>query len=148
MEIEIVMFWISSIYIVPIWGLMWFAPRHEITKKIVGDLRISVLPLLIPYAILAIPTIPDIFATLGTEMPTPDLIIEFFQDDKVIILGWLHFLAFDVLAGRLIWQRMLACDRPMYVSTPILVLGMMVAPLGFLIGLIATWEYSETNIDV
>ena len=85
MEIEIVMFWISSIYIVPIWGLMWFAPRHEITKKIVGDLRISVLPLLIPYAILAIPTIPDIFATLGTEMPTPDLIIEFFQDDKVII---------------------------------------------------------------
>ena len=148
MEIEIVMFWISSIYIVPIWGLMWFAPRHEITEKIVGDLRISVLPLLIPYAILAIPTIPDIFATLGTEMPTPDLIIEFFQDDKVIILGWLHFLAFDVLAGRFIWQRMLACDRPMYVSTPILVLGMMVAPLGFLIGLIATWEYSETNIDV
>jgi len=147
MEIEIVMFWISSIYIVPIWGLMWFAPRHEITKKIVGNLRISVLPLLIPYAILAIPTIPDIFATLGTEMPTPDLIIEFFQDDKVIILGWLHFLAFDVLAGRFIWQRMLACDRPMYVSTPILVLGMMVAPLGFLIGLIATWEYSETNID-
>ena len=148
MEIEVVMFWISSIYIVPIWGLMWFAPRHEITKKIVGDLRISVLPLLIPYAILAIPTIPDIFATLGTEMPTPDLIIEFFQDDKVIILGWLHFLAFDVLAGRFIWQRMLACNRPMYVSTPILVLGMMVAPLGFLIGLIATWEYSETNIDV
>ena len=147
MEIEVVMFWISSIYIVPIWGLMWFIPRHEITKKIVGDLRISVLPLLIPYAILAIPTIPDIFATLGTEMPTPDLIIEFFQDDKVIILGWLHFLAFDVLAGRFIWQRMLACDRPMYVSTPILVLGMMVAPLGFLIGLIATWEYSETNID-
>ena len=80
-------------------------------------------------------------------MPTPDLIIEFFQDDKVIILGWLHFLAFDVLAGRFIWQRMLACDRPMYVSTPILVLGMMVAPLGFLIGLIATWEYSETFID-
>ena len=148
MEIEVVMFWISSIYIVPIWGLMWFIPRHEITKKIVGDLRISVLPLLIPYAILAIPTIPDIFATLGTEMPTPDLIIEFFQDDKVIILGWLHFLAFDVLAGRFIWQRMLACDRPMYVSTPILVLGMMVAPLGFLIGLIATWEYSETNTDV
>ena len=126
---------------------MWFAPRHETTKKIVGDLRISVLPLLIPYAILAIPTIPDIFATLCTEMPTPDLIIEFFQDDKVIILGWLHFLAFDVLAGRFIWQRMLAYDRPMYVSTPILVLGMMVAPLGFLIGLIATWEYSETNID-
>jgi len=146
MEIEIVMFWISSIYIVPIWGLMWFAPRHEITKKIVGDLRISVLPLLIPYAILAIPTIPDIFATLGTEMPTPDLIIEFFQDDKVIILGWLHFLAFDVLAGRYIWNRMVSLDKPIFVSTPTLILGMMVAPLGFLIGMLLTWEYDNTAI--
>jgi hypothetical protein len=80
-------------------------------------------------------------------MPTPEIIVEFFSDDKVIIVGWLHFLAFDVLAGRYIWQRMLACDRPMYVSTPILILGMMVAPLGFLIGLLATWEYKENAIE-
>ena len=73
MEIENVMFWISSIYIIPIWGLMWFAPRHEITKKIVGDLRIAVLPLCIPYAILAIPSLPDIFITLGAEIPTPEI---------------------------------------------------------------------------
>lgn len=145
-EIEIVMFWISSIYIIPIWSLMWFAPRHNITKKVVGDLRISVLPLLIPYAILAIPSLPEIFITLGAEMPTPEIIVEFFSDDKVIIVGWLHFLAFDVLAGRYIWLRMLACDRPIYVSTPILILGMMVAPLGFLIGLFATWEYQETKV--
>ena len=143
MEIEILMFWISSICIGPIWGLMWFAPRHKITKKVVGDIRIAVLPLCIPYAILAIPEIPNIMLTLGSQMPSPDLVIEFFSDDKVVILGWLHFLAFDVLAGRYIWLRMLACDRPMYVSTPILVLGMMVAPLGFLIGILTTLEYSE-----
>ena len=85
MEIEHVMFWISSIYIIPIWGVMWFAPRHDITKKMVGDLRIAVLPLCIPYAILAIPSLPDIFITLGAEMPTPEIIVEFFSDDKVII---------------------------------------------------------------
>jgi hypothetical protein len=127
---------------------MWFAPRHNITKKIVGDLRIAVLPLLIPYAILAIPSLQDIFITLGAEMPTPEIIVEFFSDDKVIIVGWLHFLAFDVLAGRYIWLRMLACNRPMYVSTPTLVLGMMVAPLGFLIGMLATWEYQESAVPV
>ena len=38
---------------------------------------------------------------------------------------------------------MVACDKPMYVSTPVLVLGMMVAPLGFLIGILATQDYSE-----
>ena len=46
MEIEIMMFWISSIYIGPIWALMWFAPKHNITKKFVGDIRFTVLPLL------------------------------------------------------------------------------------------------------
>ena len=143
MEIEIMMFWLSSIYIGPICALMWFAPKHDFTKKFVGYIRLTGLPLCIPYAIVAIPEIPNILLTLGSEMPTPDLIIEFFSDDKVVILGWLHFLAFDILAGRYIWLRMVACDRPIYVSTPVLILGMMVAPLGFLIGILATQEYSE-----
>lgn len=146
MQIEEIMFWISSIYIVPIWGLMWFAPKHELTKKIVGDIRICVLPLVIPYTILVIPSLPDIFITLGSEMPTPDLVIDFFSDDKVIIIGWLHFLAFDVLAGRYIWNRMVSLDKPIFVSTPTLILGMMVAPLGFLIGMLLTWEYDNTAI--
>jgi hypothetical protein len=72
-------------------------------------------------------------------MPTPDLVIEFFQDDEVILIGWLHFLAFDILAGRYIWKRMVDLNRPIYLSTPILILSMMVAPLGFLLGLITTW---------
>ncbi|MEC7096830.1 MAG: abscisic acid-deficient protein Aba4 family protein, partial [Candidatus Thermoplasmatota archaeon] len=79
MEIEIMMFWISSIYIGPIWALMWFAPKHNITKKFVGDIRFTVLPLCIPYAIVAIPEIPSILITLGSEMPTPELIIDFFS---------------------------------------------------------------------
>ena len=87
MEIEIMMFWLSSIYIGPIWALMWFAPKHDFTKKFVGNIRLTVLPLCIPYAIVAIPEIPNILLTLGSEMPTPDLIIEFFSDDKVVILG-------------------------------------------------------------
>ena len=44
MEIEIMMFWLSSIYIGPIWALMWFAPKHDFTKKFVGNIRLTVLP--------------------------------------------------------------------------------------------------------
>ena len=146
MEIEILMFWASSLYIGPIWLLMWFAPKHEFTKKFVGDIRFTVLPLCIPYTILVVPELPNILITLGSDMPTPDVVIEFFSDDKVKLLGWLHFLAFDILAGRYIWLRMVACNRPIYVSTPILVLSMMVAPLGFLIGLMATWEHQEPSV--
>jgi hypothetical protein len=127
---------------------MWFLPKHEITSRVMNDVRICILPLLIPYAILVIPNILDIFITLGSEMPTPDLVIEFFQDDDVILIGWLHFLAFDILAGRYIWKRMIDLDRPIYLSTPILILSMMVAPLGFLLGIIATWDSKNPSIEL
>jgi hypothetical protein len=127
---------------------MWFLPKHEITSRVMNDVRICILPLLIPYAILVIPNILDIFITLGSEMPTPDLVIEFFQDDDVILIGWLHFLAFDILAGRYIWKRMIDLDRPIYLSTPILILSMMVAPLGFLLGIIATWDTKNPSIEL
>jgi hypothetical protein len=112
-----------------------------------NDIRICILPLLIPYAILVIPNLLDIFITLGSEMPTPDLVIEFFQDDEVILIGWLHFLAFDILAGRYIWKRMVDLNRPIYLSTPILILSMMVAPLGFLLGLITTWDSNNLIME-
>ena len=148
MQLVEILFWFSSIWILPLWSLMWFLPKHEITSRVMNDVRICILPLLIPYAILVIPNILDIFITLGSEMPTPDLVIEFFQDDDVILIGWLHFLAFDILAGRYIWKRMIDLDRPIYLSTPILILSMMVAPLGFLLGIIATWDSKNPSIEL
>ena len=148
MQLIEILFWFSSIWIIPLWSLMWFLPKHEITSRVMNDVRICILPLLIPYAILVIPNILDIFITLGSEMPTPDLVIEFFQDDDVILIGWLHFLAFDILAGRYIWKRMIDLDRPIYLSTPILILSMMVAPLGFLLGIIATWDSKNPSIEL
>ena len=148
MQLTEIMFWFSSIWIIPFWILMWFLPKQEITAKAMNDIRICIFPLLIPYAILVIPNLPHIFITLGSDMPTPQLVIDFFQDDEVIIIGWLHFLAFDLLAGRYIWKRMVALDRPIYVSTPILILSMMAAPLGFLIGLVSTWNNTNLNMEV
>ena len=147
MELVEIMFWFSSIWIIPLWSLMWFLPKHEFTSKVMSDIRICILPLLIPYAVLVIPNLLDIFITLGGEMPTPKLVIEFFQEDEVILIGWLHFLAFDILAGRYIWKRMIDFDRPIYISTPILILSMMVAPLGFLLGIIVTWDSNNLTME-
>ena len=72
-SIAVAMFWISSILIIPFWSLMWFMPKHAITKKYVGDIRWSILPLLIPYTLLAVPNAPDILLTFMTQMPTPEL---------------------------------------------------------------------------
>jgi hypothetical protein len=44
----------------------------------------------------------------------------------------------DTFAGRHVWLRMLAKDRPIQVSMPILFVCMMLGPIGLLIGIIAT----------
>lgn len=146
-SIAVAMFWISSILIIPFWSLMWFMPQHELTRRFVGDIRWSVLPLLIPYVILALPNAPNILITFASQMPTPEIVIDLFQDDEVIVLGWLHFLAFDLFIGRYVWLRMLSTKRPIYVSTPILILCTLMAPLGFLLGLLATWQHNQVERD-
>ena len=126
---------------------MWFMPQHELTRRFVGDIRWSVLPLLIPYVILALPNAPNILITFASQMPTPEIVVDLFQDDEVIVLGWLHFLAFDLFIGRYVWLRMLSTKRPIYVSTPILILCTLMAPLGFLLGLLATWQHNQVERD-
>ena len=62
---------------------------------------------------------------------------------------WVGFisLAFDLFIGRYVWLRMLSTKRPIYVSTPILILCTLMAPLGFLLGLLATWQHNEVERD-
>ena len=143
MELSTVTFWFSSLFIFPLWFLMWFLPKHETTRKIVGDVRICVFPLIISYAALLIPNAPDVLITLGSQMPTPDLVVDLFSTDDMIILAWLHFLVMDTFIGRYIWMRMLAAGRPIQVSMPILLMCMMMGPIGLFAGILATLDVKD-----
>ena len=143
MELFEITFWFSSLYIGPMWFLMWFMPRHEITKKIVGDVRICIIPLIVSYGILLIPNAVDVLISLGSQMPTPDVVLELFSDDQMIILAWLHFLVLDTFAGRYVWMRMLAADKPIQVSMPVLLICMMMGPIGLVVGILATLDVKD-----
>lgn len=122
---------------------MWFMPRHDLTKKIVGDLRICVMPLIVSYTVLLIPNASDVLLSLGTQMPTPDIVLELFSNDELIILAWLHFLVMDTFAGRYIWMRMLAAGKPIQVSMPVLLLCMMMGPVGLMVGILSTLDVED-----
>lgn len=122
---------------------MWFMPRHDLTKKIVGDLRICVMPLIVSYTVLLIPNVSDVLLSLGTQMPTPDIVLELFSKDELIILAWLHFLVMDTFAGRYIWMRMLAAGKPIQVSMPVLLLCMMMGPVGLMVGILSTLDVED-----
>ena len=145
--IVLVTFWFSSIAIFPLWVMMWFFPKHANTKKIVGDSRFSMLPLAISYAILLTPNILNVLVTLGSKMPTPEIVIELFSDEQMIILAWLHFLVMDTFAGRYVWLRMVEKDKPIYHSMPVLFLCMMVAPIGLALGVLTTTTNDEYKLD-
>jgi len=138
-----VLFWFSSLYILPFWVMMWFAPTSERTAALMRNEWVYLGPLAVAYAFAVLPNIVDIFILLGTQMPTPDIVVEMFDDREVVLIGWLHFLAFDLFVGRWTWERMVAAGKPMYVSTPVLILSMMVAPLGALIGMVLTRELND-----
>ncbi|MBT3656785.1 MAG: DUF4281 domain-containing protein [Euryarchaeota archaeon] len=142
-SIVLVTFWFSSLFIGPMWILMWFFPQHDMTKKIVGDLRICVMPLIASYAVLLGPNLFDVIMALATQMPTPDIVLELFSTDEMIMLAWLHFLVMDTFAGRYIWMRMLAAERPIQISMPVLLFCMMAGPIGLLIGILATSDVKD-----
>ena len=142
-SIAVTTFWFSSIFIIPLWIMMWFMPRSEITKKVVGDLRICVIPLIASYAILLAPNVLDVLITLGSKMPTPDIVLDLFSTDEMIILAWLHFLVMDTFAGRYVWMRMIAADKPIQFSMPILLVCMMLGPIGLLIGILTTLDVDD-----
>ena len=142
-SVAVATFWFSSIFIIPLWIMMWFMPRSDITKKIVGDLRFSVIPLILSYAILLAPNVLDVLITLGSKMPTPDIVLDLFSTDEMIILAWLHFLVMDTFAGRYVWMRMIAAGKPIQFSMPILLVCMMLGPIGLLIGILTTLEVDD-----
>lgn len=143
MDLVSITFWFSSSFIFPMWVLMWFLPKHDITHKYVGDVRICVFPLVTSYALLLFPNAPDVLITLGSQMPTPDLVVDLFSSDDMVILAWLHFLVMDTFIGRYIWMRMLAAERPIQVSMPILLMCMMLGPIGLLAGILATLDVKD-----
>ena len=143
MDLMTATFWFSSIFIFPLWVMMWFFPKHDVTRRFVGDVRICAFPLIASYALLLIPNATDVLITLGSQMPTTDIVIELFSDDQMIILAWLHFLVMDTFIGRYIWMRMLAAERPIQVSMPILLMCMMLGPIGLFAGILATLDVED-----
>ena len=137
------LFWFSSLYILPFWLMMWFAPSHERTAWLMRSEGVYLAPLAVAYVLAVLPNIVDIFILLGSEMPTPEIVVDMFSEREVILVGWLHFLAFDLFVGRWTWKRLMATEQPIYISFPVLLFSMMVAPLGALLGLVVTRDYVE-----
>ncbi|MEM1296121.1 MAG: ABA4-like family protein [Verrucomicrobiota bacterium] len=63
-------------------------------------------------------------------------VMALFQDPRMVLAGWLHYLAFDLLIGTWIWANAEQNRVPWFAALPALFFAFMLGPAGFLLYLV------------
>jgi hypothetical protein len=123
-------FQIASTIVMPQWLLMGFAPRWFVTQFLVKSFIIPVL-LAVLYAYYLFSGGLVDFAAFGTLAGVKGL----FQNggDGVMLAGWIHYLAFDLIAGSVVLRDAQERGIPhWWVVIPIF-FCFMLGPIGILL---------------
>lgn len=126
-------FALSNLIVMPFWLLMIALPHWKATKRIIDSPWI-VAPVAILYAVLVLPQAGGLFGSLAN--PTLDGIASLIGMPEGAVIGWAHFLAFDLFVGR--WAYLDSREREIsaLIMAPVLFFVLMLGPVGFLAYLI------------
>ena len=129
-------FTLANLGVLPFWLLLIFVPRAPWTVRIIRSPFIAIVPTLI-YVVLIVPLVlqtgPALFNAFGSVQGVMSLL----ATPQGTLVGWAHFLTFDLLTGR--WAYLDAHERGIsaWVMGPILFFIFMLGPVGFVLYLIA-----------
>ena len=133
------LFSIGNLLVMPFWALMILAPGWSVTRRALGSSLVSIGPAAI-YAALVLPSLPSLLALL--MRPTLHAVAALLATPRGATVGWVHFLAFDLLVGRRVYLDARERGVPAWVSSPVLFLVLMLGPLGWLVHL-PLWRHFE-----
>ncbi|MFW6051083.1 MAG: ABA4-like family protein [Myxococcota bacterium] len=121
-------FQLSGLLVMPIWALLILAPGWRWTERIARTPHIA-LPAALLYAALVLPALAQVLPLLvNPELPT---IAALLGTPEGATIAWVHFLAFDLFVGRFVYLDGRARGLPWWITSPILLVVLMVGPLGF-----------------
>ncbi|MFF3840644.1 ABA4-like family protein [Streptomyces sp. NPDC001930] len=132
------LFELTFLLAAPVWFLMVFAPAWRITERVAAS-PLTVLPLLVVWAVLAAPVAPE----LWTAVSSPD--IDTFRDLVALANGagaiWAQVIAWDLLLGQWMYREARRLAVPPLLMGPLLVLTILLSPLGLPLFLVvrAVW---------
>ncbi|GAB3170238.1 ABA4-like family protein [Telluribacter humicola] len=123
-------FQIANLLVLPQWLLMVVAPRWRVTLWLVRSFIIPVL-LAVLYALYLFDGGPIDFAAFGTL----DGIKGLFRNggDGVMLAGWIHYLAFDLVAGSVVLRDAQEKEIPHWLIIVPLLFCFMLGPIGLLL---------------
>ena len=126
----VLIFQYSFFLVLPFWLLMMLLPKWQVTERLIGSAWI-VAPAALAYAILVVPQLPELFPVLLN--PQPSAIAALLGTPEGAVVAWIHFLAFDLVAGRCIYLDNQEKRLSALIISPILFMTILFGPLGFLL---------------
>ncbi len=110
------------------WALLIFLPQWHWTKKLVHSLLIPILlSAAYPLAMILYPS------GFSMDFGTLEAVTALFSQKEVVLIGWIHYLAFDLMVG--LWISRDAQKHEIkhwYIIIPLL-LTFMLGPIGLLL---------------
>jgi hypothetical protein len=124
---------LSFLLVAPFWLLMIVVPRLTITRRVITSPFIAVGPAFI-YLALVLPDIGNILPAVA--QPQLDAIAALLGTPRGATIGWQHFLAFDLLVGRLVYLDAMERGITQWILAPVLLLTLLLGPIGYLLHLL------------
>lgn len=110
-----------------IWLALMVRPRHPWVLRLAGQ----VVPLVfaLTYAVIVVMRVGRVEGDFNSLAGVASL----FRDPWILVAGWVHYLAFDLLVG--VWEARDAAGRhlPQVVLVPCLLLTFLFGPAGWLL---------------
>ncbi len=125
-------FSIANLIAMPMWVLMIFLPKWKVTQWLI---KFKLIPLVLAliYAVYIIMTMLD---GPALDFGSMESVMELFKDDRALLAGWVHYLAFDLLIGMWMLDQNKQLKIHQIIMAPILLATFMLGPVGFLLFMI------------
>lgn len=121
---------LANVLVLPQWLLMIFAPRWFVTKWLVNSYLIPAC-LGVVYIIYLFGGGPVDFASFGSLSGVKNLFAN--GGDGVMLAGWVHYLAFDLVAGAFVLRDSQEKNVPHWLIVLPLFFCFMLGPVGLLL---------------
>ncbi len=133
------LFSLANIWALGAWILLIFLPRKELLSTIILYLGIALLCLAYTvFMTLLLTNAVDIGGTSSGDAGFDSIkgIRALFASDAGIVIGWIHYLAFDLFVGLWIARDADSKNIHRFVQGPVLVLTFLFGPIGLLTWLV------------
>jgi hypothetical protein len=110
------------------WLLLIVMPKWKVTRWLVNH---GAVPLLL--SVIYCIYVTGFFSIQGGGFGSVQEVRTLFGNDNLLLAGWVHYLAFDLLIGFSIIKSARASAVPHWLVIPCLVLTFMFGPCGYLL---------------